>query len=73
MEERFKFRAHVLGKLNRVFDDQVDQGIDAVRVERRGANKEFVDDYSKRPEIDCVVIRKFLNKLWRHIQRRTFD
>jgi hypothetical protein len=73
LEERFEFGAHVLRELHWVFDNKVDQGVDGVCIEGWGTNEKFVNDDSERPEIYCVIVGKFLNKLRCHVKRGTFN
>lgn len=51
----------------------MDQCVDAVRVKWRGTHEELVDDNTKRPQVDGVVVRKLLDKLWSHVERGPLD
>ncbi len=51
----------------------MDQRVNAVGVERRSANKKFINDDSETPEIDSVVVRQLLDQLGGHIQGSPFD
>ena len=73
LEERFELWRHVLWEFNGVLHDQMDQSVDTVSVERRSPLKKLVNDHTKRPQIDGVVVRELLDEFWRHIERRSFD
>ena len=73
LKERFKFGRHVLGELYWVLDDEMNQSVNAIRVKWRGAFEQFIDDYSKRPQINGVVVWELLNELRSHVQGRTLD
>ena len=44
LQERFELGRHIVWELDWILDDQVDQRVDAVRVEGRGAHEKLVDD-----------------------------
>ena len=67
LQETFEFRTHIFRELHRVLNNQVDECINAVGIERRGSHKEFVNDDTQGPEINSVIIWQFLYKLRRHI------
>ena len=73
LKEGLELGGHVVGELYRVLDDQVDQRVDTVRIKGRCAHKELVDDDSERPQVNSMVVRKLLDKLWSHIKWRAFD
>ena len=51
----------------------MDQGIDTVGVEGWCANEELIDDDTKRPQIDGVVVWQLLDQLRSHVERSTLD
>ena len=61
LEERLEGRRHCVWVLDRVVDDQVDQGIQTVGVEGRCADEELVQNHSQGPQIRCVRVGLLLN------------
>ena len=57
LEEGLELGRHVVGELDRVLNDKVDERVDAVGVEGWRADEELVDDDAERPEVDGVVVR----------------
>lgn len=73
LEEGLELGGHVVGELHWVLHDQVDQRVDTVSVEGRCTNKKLVDDDSKRPQVDGMVVGQLLDQLWGHIKWCTLD
>jgi hypothetical protein len=73
LEERFELWRHVLWEFNRVLHDQMNQSVDTVCVERRSPLEKLVNDHTKGPQINGVVVWELLDEFWRHIERRSFD
>ena len=46
----------------------MDQSIDTVCIEWGSPYKELIDNDTKRPQVNCVVVRQFLNKLGSHVK-----
>lgn len=61
LQEALKLRAHILWELDWIFDNEVDQGVDAVSIEGWCAYEQFVDDDTQWPQIDCVVVGQLLD------------
>lgn len=72
-EETFELSRHGVWILDLVLDNHVNQGVDRVRVEWRGANKQLVDDHTERPQIDCMVVRQLLDQLRSHVEWSSLD
>ena len=51
----------------------MDESVNGVRVEWRCAHKQLVDDDTKRPQIDCMIVWEFLNQFRSHIQRSSLN
>lgn len=71
LQERFEFGRHIIRELDWVFHNQVDESVDGICVKWWRTHKQLVDDDTKRPQIDSVVVGQFLNQLRCHIQRRS--
>ena len=61
LEEGLELRGHVIWELDRVLNNQMNQRIDTVRVERRSSNEKLINDDSERPKINRVIVWKFLD------------
>lgn len=73
LQEGLKVVTHVVGELDWIFDDQVDQRVDTVRVKWWRTHKQLVDNDSQGPQVDSVIVGELLHKFGSHIQRRTLD
>lgn len=73
LQEILEIGRHVVRIFDGILNDQVDETIDGIRVERRLSNEQFVQDDSQRPEIHCVIVRLFFHEFGCHVQRRSLD
>lgn len=56
LQERFELGRHIVWELDGVLNNQVNQRVNTVCVERWRADEEFIDNDSKRPKIDRVIV-----------------
>ena len=73
LEEGLELGTHVVWELDGVFDDEVNQRVDRIRVKWRCSNKEFINDDSKGPQVYSVVVWQLLNQFWCHVQGRSLN
>lgn len=73
LQERLELWRHVVGELHRIFHDQVDQRVDTVRIKRRCAHEELVNDDTEGPEVDRVVVGELLDEFRCHVEGSSLD